>query len=147
MTCSQGFDEIRSMGFRRRQTSHSMPEINLVPMLDVLMTVLTFFIVISMVMAVEKGVNVQLPTKQTSPSTGQNEPDPFVAQMTVKELKVNDKVLKRPELLAQIKRYLAKNPKGVVALQIAPEVSYEKAVELLGEMKEVGGDRVSLAIE
>ena len=35
------------MRSRNRQTHHKPPEVNLVPMLDVLMTVLTFFIILS----------------------------------------------------------------------------------------------------
>ncbi|MEM1311403.1 MAG: biopolymer transporter ExbD, partial [Cyanobacteria bacterium P01_H01_bin.153] len=33
---------------RRRSSDSKIPEVNLVPMMDVLMTVLTFFIIISM---------------------------------------------------------------------------------------------------
>ncbi|NJK42085.1 MAG: hypothetical protein HC934_13530 [Acaryochloridaceae cyanobacterium SU_2_1] len=55
------------MGFRRRHHSVSTPEINLVPMIDVLMSVLTFFIIISMTLSRQKAIEVQLPQDQLEP--------------------------------------------------------------------------------
>ena len=52
----------RRLGSRRnRQNSHQMPEVNLVPMMDVLMTVLTFFIVISMTFNAQRLAGINLP--------------------------------------------------------------------------------------
>jgi biopolymer transport protein ExbD len=43
--------------------------------------------------------------------------------------------------------YLATYETGIVVLQAEPDVPYEQVVQLLGDMKDIGGDRVSLAID
>jgi biopolymer transport protein ExbD len=136
------------MRSRHSHRSNKMPEVNLVPMMDVLMTVLTFFIVITMLMTVDKTVNTQLPSNQPDRSNPQpNMPDPFVAQLDQKGVRVKDTSMDTSSLIQAAKTYLGQNPKGIVALQVAPEVPYEKVVDLLGQLKEMGGDRVTLAIE
>ena len=111
------------------------------------MTVLTFFIIISMTLGVEKGVDVQLPSNAKSQPQSQTTPDPLIAKLASQGITVSDRAMTKPQLLQQVKLYLAQNPKGIVVLQAAPEVQYEQVVELLGELKDLGGDRISLAIE
>jgi biopolymer transport protein ExbD len=43
--------------------------------------------------------------------------------------------------------YLRKYPNGAVVLNADRKLSYEQVVQLLGRMRDIGGDRVSLAIE
>jgi biopolymer transport protein ExbD len=135
------------MKFKRGNHSNQLPEMNLVPMLDVLMTVLTFFIIVSMSLAIDKSVEVPLPNSQASPSPSQNELEPLVIALDKQGIKIKDQPVPQPQLLPQIKAYLAQNPKGIAVLQADPKVPYEQVIQLLGEMKSVGGDRVSLAIE
>jgi biopolymer transport protein ExbD len=135
------------MKFKRGNHSNQLPEMNLVPMLDVLMTVLTFFIIVSMSLAIDKSVEVPLPNSQASPSPSQKEPEPLVIALDKQGIKIKDQSVPQPQLLPQIKAYLAQNPKGIAVLQADPKVPYEQVIQLLGEMKSVGGDRVSLAIE
>jgi biopolymer transport protein ExbD len=80
------------MRLRQGKGSNQLPEMNLVPMLDVLMTVLTFFIIVSMTLAMDKAVEVPLPTSQASPSPSpeQKEPDPLVVEMTKSGLTIKD---------------------------------------------------------
>ena len=137
----------RRSAARDRRNAHRPPEVNLIPMLDVLMTVLTFFIIISMTLGVEQGVNVQLPSNSKSQPSPQTAPAPLIAKLGRQGLIVGDRPMTKPQLTQQVKIYLAQNPKGIVVLQAAPDVPYEQVVGLLGELKELGGDRISLAIE
>jgi biopolymer transport protein ExbD len=137
------------MRLKKGKGSNQLPEMNLVPMLDVLMTVLTFFIIISMTLAVDKTMEVQLPTNAASPtpSPSQKEPDPLVVDMTKQGLTIKDQPITPPQLAPQVKTYLAQNPKGVAVLRADPRVPYEQVIRVLGEMQSVGGDRVSLALD
>jgi biopolymer transport protein ExbD len=137
------------MKFRQGKGSNQLPEMNLVPMLDVLMTVLTFFIIVSMTLAMDKAVEVPLPTSQASPSPSpeQKEPDPLIVEMTKRGLTIKDQPVMPPQLAPQVKTYLAQNPKGVAVLRADPQVPYEQVIRILGEMQSVGGDRVSLALD
>lgn len=135
------------MRFKRKHRSGSLPEVNLVPMLDVLMTVLTFFIIVSMTLATQQGVQVQLPSNQpTTPAEPQ--PEPLIVQMQAEnQLLLNNQPIAKAELLPNIQAYLEKTPKGAIVLQADQKLPYEQVIQILGEMKDVGGDRVSLAIE
>lgn len=136
------------MRFRRRPPGSQVPELNLVPMLDVLMTVLTFFIIVSMTLTTQQGVEVQLPSSdQPSPT---DEPPPKVALIKLKadgQILFDDQPSQERALTAQAKAFLQENPKGLVVLQPDEKLPYDKVVALLGELKQAGGERVSLAIE
>lgn len=135
------------MRFKRKHRNGSVPEVNLVPMLDVLMTVLTFFIIVSMTLATQQGVQVQLPSNQPASPT-EPQPDPLVIHIKAgDQLLLNNQPIARAELLPNIKAYLEKTPKGAVVLQADRQLPYEQVIQMLGEMKDVGGDRVSLAID
>ena len=136
------------MRLKRGKDSNQLPEMNLVPMLDVLMTVLTFFIIISMTLAVDKTMEVQLPTNAApAASPPHEEPDPLVVDMTKQGLTVKDQPITPPQLAPQVKTYLAQNPKGIAVLRADPRVPYEQVIRVLSEMQSVGGDRVSLALD
>ena len=131
---------------RKRHRGNSLPEVNLIPMMDVLMTVLTFFILISMTLSLEQGVEVQLPSKQVS-APQPVPPPPLIVKLDLQGISVNDRLIESAPLMLQVKAYLAKNPKGVVVLQAEPQMPYSKVVKLLTDLKATGGERVSLAIE
>jgi biopolymer transport protein ExbD len=137
------------MKFKQGKGSNQLPEMNLVPMLDVLMTVLTFFIIVSMTLAMDRAIEVPLPTSQSSPSLSpeQKEPDPLIVEMTKGGLTIKDQPVMPPQVAPQVKIYLAQNPKGAAVLRADPQVPYEQVIRVLGEMQSVGGDRVSLALE
>lgn len=137
------------MRLKKGKDYNRLPEMNLVPMLDVLMTVLTFFIIVSMTLAVDKTMEVQLPTNSASPAPSplQKEPDPLVVEMTKQGLTIKDQPIMPPQLAPQVKTYLAQNPKGIAVLRADPRVPYEQVIRVLGEMQSVGGDRVSLALD
>ncbi len=135
------------MRFKRQRRPGQIPEVNLVPMLDVLMVVLTFFIIVSMTLTTQQGVEVQLPSNANEPAS---EAEPKFALV---ELNAEGGILfdKQPateeQLIAQVKTFLEANPKGFVVMQADEKLPYEQVVTLLGEMKQAGGERVSLAIE
>ena len=125
-----------------------MPEINLVPMMDVLMTILTFFIIISMTMtAQQQSVNIDLPSTNAGANTVKT-PDPLVVGLTNQGvLAIANNPVTDAQLSQQMQAYLQTNPNGAVVLQADKKLPYEQVVQVLGKMRDVGGDRVSLAID
>ena len=125
-----------------------MPEINLVPMMDVLMTILTFFIIISMTMtAQQQSVNIDLPSTNAGANTVKT-PDPLVVGLTNQGvLVIANNPVTDAQLSQQMQAYLQTNPNGAVVLQADKKLPYEQVVQVLGKMRDVGGDRVSLAID
>ncbi len=135
------------MRFKSQQKKSEMPEVNLVPMMDVLMTILTFFIIIAMTLTTQQTVNVTLPSANAG-AVELKEPDPLIIGLNLQgEILLDSKTVSQAELSQRMQSYLVQNPKGAVILKAADKIPYEQVVKLLGTMRDVGGDRVSLAIE
>lgn len=135
------------MRFKSRHSKTEMPELNLVPMMDVVMTILTFFIVISMTLTNQKTVNITLPSANTSTEL-QDTPDPLVVGLNRQgQILLADQPTNQAALAQQMQTYLAKNPQGAVILKADSKLPYEQVVKLLATMRDVGGDRVSLAVD
>jgi len=136
------------MQFKRHSRGSQIPEVNLVPMLDVLMVVLTFFIIVSMTLTTQQGVEVQLPGKDQPTSPDAAPPKVAIIKLDPKgQVQFDDQPSDTAALATEVQTFLKENPKGSIVLQPAAELPYEKVVTLLGDLKQVGGDRVSLAIE
>lgn len=137
------------MRFSRRRQESRLPEINLVPMMDVLMTVLTFFIIISMTLN-GQAVNVLLPkTNEAAAKEGEGGADAtlVVGLNANEEILVDGKVVSPTDLVQRMQTYFDKNPEGVVTLKADRSLTYEQVANLLKAMRDVGGGRVSLGIE
>jgi biopolymer transport protein ExbD len=136
------------MQFKRSAGRSKIPEVNLVPMLDVLMVVLTFFIIVSMTLTTQQGVEVELPSSDASPSPNAEPPKVAIIKLDPQgQVQFDDKPTDTTALTAQVKAFLQANPKGNVVLQPSEKLPYEQVVTLLGALKQAGGERVSLAIE
>src|SRR5689334_5081517 len=105
------------MRFKSQQKGSTMPEVNLVPMMDVIMTILTFFIIVSMTLTNYQGVDVALPSADRGTSK-ERPKDPLIVgvnrqgQMLLNNVTVND-----TQLAQQIVTYFQQNPSGTVVLK------------------------------
>lgn len=133
---------------RFRASKSQMPEINLVPMIDVLMTILTFFIIISMTLTVQqRSVNIDLPSTKAGVNDVKT-PNPLIVGLTRQgQIAIANNPVTEAQLSQQMQAYLQQNPNGVVVLQADKKLPYEQVVQVLGKMRDLGGDRVSLAID
>jgi biopolymer transport protein ExbD len=136
------------MRFKSKHKSSQMPEINLVPMMDVIMTILTFFIIVSMTLTNQQNaVNVTLPSAGKGLSE-QKIPDPLVVSINQQgELFLGKQQITEAQLAQPMQAYLQQHPEGAVVLNADRKLPYEEVVKVLGKMRDIGGDRVSLAIE
>ena len=131
---------------RRRNQPSEVPEVNLVPMMDVLMSVLTFFIIISMNLTSEQIRSVDLPSIQ---GEGEEATDgPFVVGLSAEgQILLADEVVTEAPLSEQLSVYLAENPSGYVRLKADRNLDYDDISGLLLTIRDIGGGRVSLAVE
>lgn len=133
---------------RSRVRRNQIPELNLLPMMDVIMTVLTFFIIVSMTLRSQQAIDVALPQADNSGATQQNTPDPLVVGLNPQgQILLANQPASVDQLAQQMQTYLTQNPQGAVILKADRTLSYEKVVQVLGDMRDIGGDKVSLAIE
>ncbi|BAS59308.1 biopolymer transport protein ExbD [Leptolyngbya boryana NIES-2135] len=135
------------MRSKARQRGTSMPEVNLVPMMDVIMTILTFFIIVSMTLTNFQSVDVALPTAQSGVNR-ERPVDPMIVGLNQQQqILLQGNPATREQLAQAIQTYLVQNPKGSVVLKADQGLPYQQVIRVLATLKEVGGDSVSLAIE
>ena len=124
-----------------------MPEPNLVPMMDVVLTVLMFFIVLSMAPKAKMIKNVALPSADRG-KVEEVMPDPMIIGMNKQgQNLIENQPMDDLALGNKVVEYLNKNAKGAVVLKADKTLPYEKVIKTLGVLRDVGGDRVSLALE
>ncbi|HIK44893.1 MAG TPA: biopolymer transporter ExbD [Leptolyngbyaceae cyanobacterium M65_K2018_010] len=139
------------MRFKNRQSGSQIPEVNLVPMMDVLMTVLTFFIIISMSLTGQQLLNVRLPRSVAGDDLGETQVVEIEAMVVGLDkegkLVLGNETLAFNQLAQQVRAYFAQNPNGKLVLKADRDLSYSQVAALLTDLRAIGGNRVSLAVE
>ncbi len=137
------------MQVKRRRGDSGVPEVNLVPMMDVMMSVLTFFIIISMSMSGLNIVNVKVPLLGDGAAVVERkEPKKLIFGLTQQgKLLLENRELSNDQMAQEMVKFLDENADGIVILKADSKLTYDKVEDLLKLMRDVGGDRVSLAVE
>ncbi len=136
----------------RRRRPTRVPEVNLVPMMDVLMTVLIFFVLISMGLTGVQISGVRLPQSvegaDETITDKSEEVQPLVIGLTgEKALVLAGEPVDVSDLAPAIQAYFAENPDGSLMLKADRALPYEDIAALLSELRKMGGRQVSLAVE
>ncbi|MGB0563777.1 MAG: ExbD/TolR family protein [Spirulinaceae cyanobacterium] len=137
------------MRLRHRQES-GIPDVNLVPMMDVLMSVLTFFVIATITMTGQNITGVELPTSADGQGTQatMDETETLIVGLTQEQtLSIDDQAISQAEMMRQLEDFLQAHPDGMIILSAHRSLDYEQIEDLLKTMGSVGGDRVSLAIQ
>ena len=135
---------------KRRQRESTVPEVNLVPMMDVLMTVLTFFIIISMNLTSQTILSVETPEAngENGDETQVDTIEPFVVGLNADgEILISDEPVDQSILREQMQAYYADNPEGYIRIKADRNLEYRDVNQFLITLRNLGGGRVSLAYE
>jgi biopolymer transport protein ExbD len=140
------------MRSKRSMRDSQVPEVNLVPMMDVLMTVLTFFIIISMTLTGQQIANVRLPQDVSGADEEVGEDVSQVEALVVGldndgNLVLDGETVTFNQLAQRTRRYFTDNPEGKLILKADRDLTYAEVSTLLTDLREIGGNRVSLAVE
>ncbi|MGK7878368.1 MAG: ExbD/TolR family protein [Xenococcaceae cyanobacterium] len=117
--------------------------IEIIPLIDVIFCILTFFILAAVGFSRQQAISLDLPKA----STGK----PQMREMLVVSLDdfaqvyVEQQVVTRNQLYQAIKNYHQFNPNGLMVLHASRNASYNEVIEVLDMLREVGGERVALA--
>ena len=141
------------MKFRNR-VNPDIPETDLIPMLNVMLGLMAYFIIVTMTLSSQSAFNLQLPeevkkdevedvdTRQL-PNEG-----PLVIELEEDgRFLVERAHLDEETLIEQLELFLERNEKDPIFLKPNRKQNYEKVLQTLGMVKAVGGDRVSLIID
>jgi biopolymer transport protein ExbD len=123
-------------------------QIQIIPLIDVVFCILTFFLLAALQFTRQQAINVDLPKASTSTAAGitSQSSSQIVTIDAVGNTYIEKQPVKREELAQRLKQYLQENPNGVVILNASRTATYNDVIETLDILRQVGGDRVSLGI-
>lgn len=118
--------------------------IEILPLIDVIFCILTFFILASLSLTRQTAINMNLPKSSTGVT--QMRQTMVVTIDPIGELYIDKDPVSQPQLIEALKAFQEQNPEGVIALNAPPYASYNDVVRVLDLLRSVGGDRVALTV-
>lgn len=118
--------------------------IEILPLIDVIFCILTFFILASLSLTRQTAINMNLP--ESSTGVTQMRQTMVVTIDPIGELYIDKEPVTQPQLIEALQAFQAQNPEGVIALNAPPYASYNDVVRVLDLLRSVGGDRVALTV-
>jgi biopolymer transport protein ExbD len=133
------------------QNSVDDVQIQIIPLIDVVFCILTFFLLAALQFTRQQAINVDLPKANTGTSSQVNlEPSKrTILPVTIDaigQVFVEKDPVTKEELAEKLKKYLQQNPQGVLVLNASRTSTYNDVIETLDVLRQVGGDRVALGI-
>jgi biopolymer transport protein ExbD len=120
------------------------PRIELVPLIDVIFCILTFFLLAGLQVARQQAISVDIPTA-TSGTPAARELLMVTLNDTGQLFVEQQPMLVPGQLIEAVKQYRQARPNSSIVLYASKQVSYNKVVEVLDALRGVAGDRVALA--
>ena len=120
--------------------------IELIPLIDVIFCILTFFLLSAVGLSRQQAINVDIAVPKASTGTPQGRQILVVSLNELGQVYVEKQpVTTKEQFLQQLQAYRQKNPEGLMALYASTNASYNQVVQVLDLLRQVGGDRVALA--
>lgn len=140
------------MKIRKKYQPSSNAQIDLTALLDVVFSVLAFFILVSAALTMPSKVGVDLPIRDRNPRMG-NTNDGIkpenIFMITLNnsgQMLADGKPITDQKLEQDIRNFLARSDQGVVVLTADNiDVSYKIVIERLAQLRAIAGNRVAIA--
>lgn len=118
--------------------------IEILPLIDVIFCILTFFLIAALQLTRQQAINVSLP--QAKSGVPQMRDMLIVSLDDFGQVYLEKQVMISKEQLSEgLKNYKATNPNGLMVLYAAKTSSYNDVIQVLDLLRSIGGDRVALA--
>jgi biopolymer transport protein ExbD len=121
------------------------PQINIVPMIDVIFAILTFFIMASLFLSRSEGLPVNLPQAQTAQSQQQSR-----ITVTVDEagnVFLDRQPIQVEDLAAQVRASMANQSEALVVLNADERVEYGQVIAVMDAIRTVEGAKLGMATQ
>ena len=127
-----------------KKSSGGMNEINVTPLIDIMLVLLIIFMVITPPTVTEMAAN--LPSNTETVEQEDMPKDQLVAAVCEDgTVALNKRVMPLDDLAEQVQRRLRSKAKKVVFVDAHPEAPYDRVVGLMDAVRSAGADRVGLA--
>ena len=125
-------------------------QIQIIPLIDVVFCILTFFLLAALQFTRQQAINVDLPKASTGENSAANSQiKSKILPVTIDAIGltyIEKEPVKREELEARLKQYIQTNPDGILVLNASRTATYNDVIQTLDVLRKVGGNRVSLGI-
>ncbi|MBF1999852.1 MAG: biopolymer transporter ExbD [Synechococcales cyanobacterium C42_A2020_086] len=120
-------------------------QINIVPMIDVIFAILTFFIMSTLFLTRSEGLPVNLPQADTAEAHAQN---PLVVTIdTTGNLSLNRQPITLTALEAQVRALALTNNPPLVVINADKAVSHGQVVTVMDRLRAIEGVRMAIATQ
>ncbi|MEO1446409.1 MAG: biopolymer transporter ExbD [Cyanobacteria bacterium J06635_11] len=121
-------------------------QIEILPMLDVVFCILTFFILAAVGLTKQQAIELDLPAVNQSSAVEGNERERlYVSVDSAGQVYVDKSAVPLGLLYDVLVQHKAQAPNGTIVLYASRSARYEDVVKVLDLLRTVGGDRVALA--
>ncbi|MCF2149820.1 biopolymer transporter ExbD [Desmonostoc muscorum LEGE 12446] len=131
----------------RLQDEPDIPaQINIVPMIDVIFAILTFFIMSTLFLTRSEGLPVNLPKA----ATAKQQQVPSKITITVDEqgvVSLNRKPVAVDDLTQQVRTLIGSNSEMLVIINADEKVGHGKVVAVMDRVREVPGAKLAIATQ
>jgi biopolymer transport protein TolR len=137
------------MSFSMAGGGPSTPQINVTPLIDVLLTLIVVFMVV-VAMEQDKGERAQIPQPQTPQTPKERQSRTIVIQVvwTAKDsppaLKINGGEVKKEELESRLEEIFLKRAEKVAFVRGDDDVDFQDVAEVIDVARHAGVERVGL---
>jgi len=132
------------MGFTSERNNEALSQINVTPLVDVMLVLLVIFMVTAPIL--HQGVDVNLPKVRTGSLAG--EEAQLVVTVTANgPVYLNDTVMDPAALLTKLQAILREAPERNVFLRADAAVPYGEVMRVMGSLREAGVQRLGMVTE
>ena len=117
--------------------------INIVPMIDVIFAILTFFIISSLDLIRIDNIPVNLPTARTSDKV---EKEPFILTIdSENNVFIGNKPITSANIIDPINKLISGTTNNILVISADKDVSYGKVVEVLDQIRSIDNLRIGIS--
>jgi biopolymer transport protein ExbD len=121
-------------------------QINIVPMIDVIFAILTFFIMSSLFLTKQEGLPVNLP--KAANAQQQQATEPITVTLNKKgTISLNRQPIDVNGLAAEVRRLMGTNQQGLVVINADEQVNHGRVVEVMDRLRQVEGARLAISTQ
>ena len=135
---------IRRFRLWQDESSNSEVKIELLPLIDVIFCILTFFLLAAVNFSRQQAISLDLPQARTG-SPQMQEDMLLVSIDNIGQLYIEKEQVTKNVLSERVVEYKENNPEGLMVLYASRNTTYREVVEVLDLLKQLGGERVALA--
>jgi biopolymer transport protein ExbD len=120
-------------------------QINVVPMIDVVFALLTFFIMSSLVLTKSEGLPINLPQASTAKQQTQKQLVITIEQSG--KLLINRQAISLEQLSGQIQKFLQANQEAIVIISADERINHGRVIAVMDQVRRVQGARLAIATQ